>query len=136
VEALLTNPLYLQYLSEYQKKYKNFLCDSTAQIGDIVYIHPTENNKVIVNIDNCNDNPSVGIIVKKISITEAKVQLCGECSLLFSGLQKSKNVFLGLDGKLTNAVPNTGFIQKIGISLEDQKVFLNIDYMRIKRNPF
>jgi hypothetical protein len=136
MEAILTQPTYTQYFAEFQKKYKTFNCDASTQIGDIVCINPSNPTILLVNSDNRTSNPSIGIVIKKSSSTRAKIQLFGECSIAITGLQVSRPVFLGTDGKLTQTIPATGFIQKMGIALEDNKIFLNVDYMRIKRTPF
>lgn len=136
MEALLTNPSYIQYLSEFQSKFKTFSCDISTEIGDVVYIDSIETNTIVVNTDNRNYFPSVGVVVKKLTNTSAKVQIFGECALPFTNLQKSKNVFLGIDGKPTNIIPDNGFIQKIGFCLEDSKFFISVDYWRVKRTPF
>lgn len=116
--------------------YKIYNCESSTSIGDNVYMNPTISDKVEVATDNRNDNPIVGIVIEKLSSSVAKVLLSGECPLVFSGLDKSKPVFLSATGTLNNSAPATGFIQKMGMCLEDNKIFLNIDYMRVKRTPF
>lgn len=115
---------------------KIYDCDSSTSVGDLVYMSPTIDNFVHSATNHKNINPIIGIVLEKVTTVTARIQLFGECEINYPLLEKSKNVFLGIDGKPTNVVPSDGYIQNLGVCLEDGKVFLNIEYSRIKRNPF
>ena len=43
------------------------------------------------------------------------------------GLIKNKTVFIDTNGKLTNILPNSGWMQNIGFCYENEKLYVNIN---------
>lgn len=114
---------------------RTFDCASTVAVGNIVYSAPNVDNFVFVNVDNTVVAPSIGIVIEKPTSFTCKVQMYGPCSITFSGLLRSKKVFLSTTGGLTTTVPTTGYLQKIGFSYENDKVFIDPNEIRVKLNP-
>lgn len=118
------------------EKFRIFDCDAIAIVGDVVFTSSFTANKVLINLDNREENPSIGIIVNKPTVTTATVQLFGDCSLTFSGLIRGKNVFLSDTGVLTQIPPTNGYLQSIGTCIDQDRVYIDIDFRRVKRTPF
>lgn len=109
------------------------ICESTAQVLDLVFEDNTITNKVISAINNTEVKPIVGIIIEKITSTSCKVLLLGTISG-FSGLSKGKKVFLGTDGSVTSNVATTGYLQCLGTAKEIDTIIFNPNFTRVKRN--
>lgn len=114
---------------------KTFDCAVSVSIGDVVYPSDATDNLVITNTDNTKLSPSIGVVIAKPTTTTCTVQMFGECSLTFTGIQRSKKVFLDTDGTLTTSVPGTGYLQQMGFSYENTKVFIDPQEIRVKLNP-
>jgi hypothetical protein len=111
-----------------------FDCALTVSVGDVVYPSISVDNFVISNTDNTVIIPSIGIVVSKPTSTTCGVQLYGPCSLIISGIDRAKKVFLATDGTLTTTPPTTGYLQKIGFSYEQNRVFIDPYEVRVKRS--
>lgn len=112
-----------------------FDCGSSVSVGDIVYPSTGIDNFVVTNVNNTVAEPSIGIVISKPTSVTCTVQIYGECSLIFTGLTRSKKVFLDTDGSLTTSVPSSGYLQKIGNCYENDKVFIDPNEIRVKLNP-
>jgi hypothetical protein len=112
-----------------------YSCTAAETVGDIVFFGSIDDT-VERNTDNREQAPSVGIIIEKDGDTECIVQTYGPCLQTFTGLAKNKKVFLGTDGKPTTAKPGNGYIQAIGYTYAEEKLFINPSVDRIKQNPF
>ena len=115
---------------------KEFNCDASVSIGDVVYISNIQNNYVYTNINNRENLMTIGIVISKSSSILASVQLYGECLLTFSGLESGKRVWLSPLGGLTTVLPTNGYVHIIGMCYENDKVFINPELNKLKRNPF
>jgi len=111
-----------------------FNCATTLTVGDVVYQSSTVDNFVVTSTNNNTFEPSIGVVTAKPSTTNCVVQFFGECSIPFVGIQRSKKVFLNTDGTLTTNVPTSGYLQQMGFSYEDNKVFIDPQEIRVKLN--
>jgi hypothetical protein len=107
-------------------------CDNTATVSDIVYNDTSISNKVIVHTNNTLNVTTLGIIIEKPTSTTAVILILGNCLETYSGLNLSKKVWLSNTGSLTTVRPTSGYLQEIGICLDLNKVFVNINHMKIK----
>ena len=112
-----------------------FNCDSSLNVGDIVYISDTT-TKSISKIDSYNQNVNpIGIITNKTSTTKCNVFEYGICPITFPNItDDQRNVFIGISGGVTTEVPPSGYISIIGHSIGNSQIFINIDSDRIKRS--
>lgn len=115
---------------------KTFYCDSSANVGDVVFLSKNTNNKIIVNNTNTQEIPSIGVIELKITDTICKVICFGYTNNKYGGLKKSKKVFLSSTGSLTTTKPVKGYIQVLGFCYETDQVFICPELLRVKQNPF
>lgn len=111
-------------------------CDSSADVGDVVYCSGLTETFAYVNSDNREKIPSIGVIITKPSGTICGVQTEGDCSLSFPGLESGKKVWVGTDGKLSTTVPSSGYMQVMGQCPANGKVILKPQVQRTKCNPF
>lgn len=79
--------------------------------------------------------PGVGVIIEKSGPTECKVQLRGLVEGLFNGLLPGRPYFLGADGRpsLTVTSAPATYIQRLGVALGSQVLFLEPNYHLTKR---
>jgi len=115
---------------------KTFNCASSAAVDDVVFHSNSATETVVVNSDNKDIGPSIGIITNKPTSTTCKVLLYGSCSATFSGLTVGKKVYVSSSGVPTATLPTTGYVQVLGMCYENNKIFVNPTIERIKRNPF
>ena len=109
-------------------------CESSANVGDTVYMSGVDSEKVVVNSDNKNDFYTIGMIKSKISSTFANVLLSGKESVSLSLAVNSK-IFLASDGGLTTAIPSDGYVHVLGFHFDGEMIF-KPDLMRVKLSPF
>lgn len=107
-------------------------CDASVAVGDIVYESTIADNTVVTTVDNTNLAPAIGVVVAKPTATTATVQTYGEYSGA-SGLQRGEKVFLSTSGNFTSTPPNTDYVQTLGFALSPTSVFINPNYVRVKR---
>lgn len=107
-------------------------CDASLMVGDFVYLSDTVPNKVLKNDDNMPDSPTIGIVLSKTSPTVCKIALYGDIDNL-SGLDMSKEVFLGTLGEATPNPPPTDYLQILGIATSPTTMFLNPQIQRLRR---
>lgn len=110
-----------------QKVAEEFDCLATAQVGDIVVPSTTTPNLVEELDSNVYDNLAFGIVIEKLTLTTCKVLISGKlagASYGLSGLTFGKPLFIGTDGSLTTTVPATGHLQKMGIAVKADTIFL------------
>ena len=115
---------------------KVFDCDNTVNVGDVVYLSQTMNTYIYTNTDNREDLLSIGIVIEKPTIVTAVVQIYGDCNIVFSGLEQGKRVWVSPTGGVTTQVPINGYAHIIGMCYEDDKIFINPELIKLKRNPF
>lgn len=107
-------------------------CANTVNVGDIVYESLSDDNTVETNVDNTIVAPSIGVVVSKPNSTTAIVQTYGEYSGA-TGLQRGEKVFLSTSGDFTASPPATDYVQTLGFALSSTSLFINPNYVRVKR---
>jgi hypothetical protein len=100
-----------------------FLCDISANIGDLVIPSTTIEGAVEVLTSNVFSGLCFGVIVSKPTTTTAEVLVSGRLSGL-SGLPIGKPLFVGTTGILTATKPLTGHLQVLGLSITQATAFL------------
>lgn len=111
-----------------------FNIDPGASIGDIVYQDPLTANAVIVNTDNTQVKPSIGIVIAKPTPTTADVLVLGIYTG-FTGLTIGDRIWLGTDGAATTTPPGEGYQQALGIAVAADTVFLMPNNTRVLKTP-
>lgn len=111
-------------------------CNASLVLGDLVYFSDLATTTVTKVTSNKHDQPTVGIVIRKIESTRAKIQTYGLCDITISGLSKNQVVFTGSSGDLVTSVPSDGYIEYFGHCYHDEYLFVKIRTDRIKRNPF
>jgi len=101
-----------------------FDCDISAVIGDVVVPSTITENKVESLSSNTYSNLAFGIIIKKITTTTCEVLISGKLTDGFSGLAFGKPIYVGTDGKVTTTVPTINSLQKIGLAIKSDEIFL------------
>jgi len=111
-------------------------CFSTDRIGDVVYIM---GNKVSdtyqvtkVNINNIAHVPAVGIIILKEDATKCVVQVGGLLTGPYTALTPQKHQFIGLDSRLTEAVPSPPTIGRRAVQIIAQAIATDTLLIHIK----
>lgn len=107
-------------------------CLATADVGDLVVESETFVDRVDVAEDNLDIRPVFAIIIEKTSETTCTILLLGQVGG-FSGLVKSRKVFLDVDGSITSTPPTTGYMQSLGVAKEDSVVDFRPNMQRVKR---
>jgi len=96
-------------------------CDAGAVVGDFVVQGFLNANSVDVVTSNIDKRTVIGIIVEKPTVTDAIVMTKGVISGL-AGMIKSQKVYLGADGKISPAIPLSGYLQVLGHAIDEDKV--------------
>lgn len=109
-------------------------CEHDVMPGDVVRRSDTNLDIYARCSDNRSTNAAVGVVVEKMGV--------GSCNVVMTGLinlevdKDSDYVFLSDTGGLTTVIPSDGFVQCMGFWVNSDTVYLQINYPRIKRNPF
>ena len=98
-----------------------FTCESSAAEGDLVYLDPGSDNRVLVHTSNTVINQTIGVIIGKPSSTDANVLILGKADG-YTGLTRSGRIYLGTDGAITQSLPATGYVQKLGVATSDTEI--------------
>lgn len=107
-----------------------FDCEATAAIGDIVYQDALNDTKALVNTDNTETQPSIGVIIGKPTTTTCQVLVLG-IENGFSGLSIGNKIFLDTDGTPTSTKPATGYIQTLGIAVSATQIYFSPNATRV-----
>lgn len=116
-----------------EKVAEEFDNDGPVQVGDLVIPSTTLADSVKAITTNYNyPSASFGIVIEILTPTRCKVLISGKLTggiYQLSGLTFGKTVFIGSNGKLTTTPPATGPLQKMGLSLKSDTIFLlpNLD---------
>jgi len=107
-----------------QKISSEFICNASTAVGDVVVPSQTVENKVITITTNIYNNLVFGIVIKKIDATTCEVLVSGKVTDGISGLSFGKVAYIGPFGTITTTVPTTGHLQKIGMAIKANELFL------------
>ena len=81
--------------------------------------------------------PAIGVVLSKDTPTLCTVYLTGELEDLYTGLTVRKVVFVGLDGRLSEAPPDAGggpvFVQNMGSVIDSGRILLMPNFHMTKR---
>ena len=109
-----------------------FDCEASADVGDLVYIDPDNENKVLVNANNTVIQQTIGVITTKPDSTTAKVLILGIASG-YSSLTISGKIFLGTDGLITQTLPTSGYRQVLGVAASETEILFIPSNERVLR---
>lgn len=111
-----------------------YVCDIAAQVGDLVYLSTTVDNRVVVAEDNLN-GPVIGVVNDKPSDMLAGVKVTGLLSGL-SGLTRGKRIYVSGTGTITttpNDTPGIGYMQVLGVASSSSEAYFKPEHVRVKR---
>jgi len=107
-------------------------CDGTLVSGDFVFISPILDNYVVKASDNNTVNPVMGIVTELLSATTVAVVHSG-FFIINSALNNGAKVYVGPNGRPTDTLPDTGYIQILGVTARTGRLYFNPDPQRCKR---
>lgn len=107
-----------------EKVADTFLCDVSVAVGDLVRADTATSDTVASISSNVYDDVVFGMVILKPTATTCQVLISGKASGLATSLVFGKVVWVGTDGKPSTTRPTTGHIQKIGISIKADTMFL------------
>lgn len=113
-----------------------FDCIEPANVGDLVVPSETAQETVEPIASNVYPNLVFGVIIEKLNTGRCRVLISGKLSgsaFQLSGLTTGKALYVGLNGKLTTLPPATGHIQRCGVALKSDTIFLNISLDKVVR---
>jgi hypothetical protein len=109
----------------------SFQCESTAAVGDLVYIDPSTANKVLSNTDNTLVNQTIGVIDSKPQATICEVMVLG-IKAGYSSLTVGSRVFLSSTGGVTQTKPIAGYLHNLGVAVSSTEVLFIPNNLRTK----
>ena len=104
-------------------------CAASVVVNDWVYQSLTTNNRAIKATNNSPNAPVIGIVIDKPTTTTCEVLLNGTYNL---AVDRGK-MFLGTGGVASNVGPGSGYLQTLGVSFGNGKVYINPNLNRVKR---
>lgn len=111
---------------------KTMDCDLSLSVGDYVYQSPSVNNKALKASDNNTPTPVIGKAIRKPTTTTCDVLHGGVTSEASMSGVRGK-IFVSASGSPTTTVPTSNYLQAIGFSYGDGKIFLDVTATRVKR---
>lgn len=127
--------------SRYLLHTRPVVCLSSDEVGDFVHISGDRvDDKYTVTKADPEDEakmPAVGVLLEKISDTEARMQLLGPC-LLFSGLDITKPAYVLGSSGIQTGLPSVGgngyvMVQQLGIPVASDRLLLTGNIRMTKR---
>ncbi len=116
------------------QKTQEVACLTTDSVGDLMCIRDvmTATNRWRVQAADCTDitkMPAVGVLISKTTPTTGIMQLFGDVTGLFSGLDVTKKYFVGPAGTLVTPAPFPGVgskvhVQRFGFSVSSTVLWL------------
>lgn len=97
------------------------ICIVSDAVGDLVAYHPTVDNGIIKLTTNTSVRRCIGVILSKVSDTEARVLLMGKVDSL-SGLSPGARVYLSPTGNITSTLPTSGYLQTLGEAISTTEI--------------
>lgn len=113
-----------------------FDCVEPASIGDLVVPSETTQETVEPISSNVYPNLVFGVIIEKLGVGRCRVLISGKLSgaaYQLAGLVTGRALYVGSNGKLTTTPPVSGHIQRCGVALKSDTVFLNISLDKVVR---
>lgn len=107
-----------------------FDCEVSAAVDDLVYQDAITETKVLVNTDNTQQKPTIGVILTKPTSTTCEVLVLG-IRTGFTGLSIGQKVFLDTDGTATSSAPSTGYLQTLGVAVSSTTIFFTPNATRV-----
>jgi hypothetical protein len=108
-----------------------FQCESSASVGDFVYLDSVVDEKVLVNTSNTVVSPTIGVIDSKPSAQLCEVMVVGLRGG-YSGLLKGQKVFLSASGQATATKPTTGYLHVLGVAVSATEMIVLPNSIRTK----
>ena len=99
--------------------------------GCLVYLDPANDNSGLTAIDNASPTRVIGLINQKITPLSAEIVLLGEIDFTIA----RGHLYVGADGKLSLTCPTGDYLQRMGFSFGNGRIFLNPSEQRVKRTP-
>ncbi len=91
-------------------------------------------NRVITGSARYADNTDLGTIGRAIGVTSGAASTGLPVSVVvfgeldgFSGLAVNEPVYLSTNGTITQALPATGYLQKVGVAVSETKILIRIN---------
>lgn len=109
----------------------DFDCPSDVSLRDLVYLDLVSSETVKKALSNTTVNHVIGFVAQKISDTRCRVLIAGTLGG-FSGLLAGRSVFVGADGSLTQTRPESGYLQRVGVAVSENKILVVTGDSRVK----
>ena len=102
-----------------------FTCDVSVAVGDLVRASTTTDETVETVTTNVYSDIVIGMVISKPTATSCEVLFSGKVEDNgLSGLTFGKVIWVGTSGEVTTTKPTTGHIQKLGVAIKSNKIFL------------
>lgn len=102
-----------------------FACASNVQIGDLVRASNLFADTVETVTSNVYSDIVIGFVISKPTATSCEVLFSGKVEDNgITGLTFGKVIWVGLSGQITTTRPTTGHLQKLGVAIKENKIFL------------
>ena len=122
---------------------QNFLanCQVSDDVGDMVYVSGDLMGSYYtvtkVDYESRTKMPAIGMLVMKLTDVTCVVQVGGEVRSLYTGLTPGRHCFVGINGRLTQAVPSTPgsgvrYSQPIAYAIASNTVLLGLHLPTIR----
>lgn len=110
-----------------------FNCEASLAIGDLVYIDPTDENKVLKPSDNTEESPVIGVCYAKSGDTVARILILGVQNG-FTGLTSGSKIFLSASGGTSHSRPGSGGYEHIlGVAVSSTEILFVPNMQRVWR---
>ena len=105
----------------------DMIIDENASLGSLVYLDTTRDNTTITATDNNPAKRVIGYVREILTASTGNILFLGviEGTTLNTG-----DLFVGSDGRLSLLTPSPGYIQRIGFSIGNGRVYFQADYNR------
>lgn len=114
------------------RKQKNMVCLPTVEVGDLVYLHPTNPNQVVTAEDNNTSLPVIGLVIAKNGASNARVLING--IIRIDAIITNGRLFVGASGGIAISPPSEDYLQEIGFSFGDGVIDFAPGSTRVKRS--
>lgn len=104
-------------------------CNATTLVGDWVYHSDLQNNFALSATDSHPPSTIIGKVIAKPTPTQCEVVHLG----IAPDTIARGTLYLGADGRCINECPETGSIQRLGVSFGNGEIFVNPEIHRVVR---